>query len=501
MNKRFQSACGSFTWRGLFATMVLAIWATGCTTASRYERPEMDLPDTWIHASSTNTAVTDALPLRTWWNAFQDEELTTLLEQGVADNLDLQTAAKRIDEALALRGIAAGARVPTVSGAGTAQFARLSDTEGGAALDSRSSETYRAGFDASWEIDLWGRIQESVLAADAAVAASAEDYRDTMIVLKSEIARQYFVVRELQNRMELLQSNILAQKEIVQVTSNRYAYGLSPELDVHQAELNLTSTQSALPPLQSQLVSAVNRLAVLTGQLPGDVDLSPQATPYNFMPPAELAAGLPADLLRNRPDVRRAEEQLIGQTARLGVARKDLLPRLSLSGTFAVQASDVGDLGGSGSQSYRLGPSIHLPLFQGGRLRSAVAAERARLEQAVLLYRQTILRALEDAENAMAAYRAEQDRLASLRQSVASAERSVDQVFVLYDSGLVPFLNLLDAQRSLVQQHDLLAQSLGQVQRNVVGIYRALGGDWQTEVAGGYEVTEEVHGVEEADHP
>jgi outer membrane protein, multidrug efflux system len=500
MNKRRQSACGSFTWRGLFAMMVLAIWGvTGCTTASRYERPEMELPDTWINASSTDGGVIDALPLRRWWNAFQDEELTALLKKGVTDNLDLQTAAKRIDEALALRGIAAGALLPVVSGTGTAQFARLSDIEGGAALDSRSSETYRAGFDASWEIDLWGRIGESVLAADAAVAASAEDYRDTLIVLKSEIAHQYFVVRELHHRTDLLHSNILAQKEIVQVTRNRYAYGLSPELDVHQAELNLASTQSALPPLQSQLVNAVNSLAVLTGQLPGAVDLSPKATPSNFMPSAELDTGLPADLLRNRPDVRRAEKQLIGQTARLGVARKDLLPRLSLSGTFATQASDIGDLGSSGSQSYRFGPSIHVPLFQGGRLRSAVAAEQARLDQSVLQYRQTILRALEEVENAMATYHAERNRLALLRQSVASAERSVDQVFVLYDSGLVPFLNVLDAQRSLVQQHDLLAQSMGQVQRNVVSIYRALGGDWQSAMAENV-IAEEVHGVE-ADRP
>ncbi len=462
---------------GIALSVSMLAW-TGCQTASRYERPDLDMPDTWQDVESPQQLDDGGQSLQVWWNQFGDADLSALIDRALSDSLTLQTAALRIEEAMALRGVAAGERVPGLNGSGAAQTARLSDAEGGALRDSRSVESYRVGLDASWELDLWGRIGQSVRAADAAVGVAVEDYRDALVILAGEVAHQYFVVRELQQRMVFLSANIAAQEDTLRMTQGRYDAGLAPALDVHQAELNLTSSQAALLPLRVQLALAFNRLAVLTGQQPGAIELPVREQWEEAVPDFGLAVGVPADLLNNRPDVRRAEQQLLAQTARLGVARTDLLPRISLSGTFALQAEEVGDLGGSGSLSYRLGPTFFWPLFQGGRIRSNIDAVESRVEQAILQYRQVVLTAMEDVESGLVSYQLERDRYALLQRSVAAAERSVEQVQTLYANGLVPFLNVLDAERSLVQQHDQLAQSRGQIYRGIVQVYRALGSGW-----------------------
>ena len=465
----------------LAAIGTVALVLVGCQTSTRYEQPEIGLPDAWQHADSMRQFDDGEQSPQSWWDQFGDPELSALIDSALSDSLTLQTAALRIEEALALRGVAAGERLPGLDGNAAAQAARLSDSEGGALRESRAVESYRVGLDASWEVDLWGRIRQSVRAADAAVGVALEEYRDALVILAAEVARQYFVVRELQQRIVFLYSNIETQEETLRTTQGRYDNGLAPALDVHQAELNLTSSQSAVAPLQSQLALALNRLAVLTGQTPGAVELPAREQWTETVPDFGLTAGVPADLLHQRPDLRRAEQQLVAQTARLGVARTDLLPRISLSGTFALQAEAMGDLGTSGSLSYRLGPTFFWPLFQGGRIRSNIDAVESRVEQAVLQYRQAVLTALEEVENAWVGYQLERDRYALLQRSVAAAEHSVEQVHTLYENGLVPFLNVLDAERSLVQQHDQLAQSRGNIYRGLVQLYRSLGRGWPRE--------------------
>jgi len=466
-------------WAGRLCGLAMgSLILAGCQTVSRYERPETNVPEAWLDAENMQAREDDGRLLRDWWSQFADPDLSELVERALSDSLTLQATALRIEEAMALRGVAAGERAPSLNGTGAAQAARLSDAEGGALRDSRSVEIYRVGLDASWELDLWGRIRQSVRAADAAVGVAVEEFRDARLMLVAEVARQYFVVRELQQRMAFLQENVVAQEQTLHMTQGRYDSGLAPALDVHQAELNVTRTQASLMPLRAQVALALHRLAVLTGQHPGSVTLSARERVDEALPDFGLSAGVPADLLNQRPDVRRAEHQLMAQAARLGVARTDLLPRISLSGTFALQAEDVGDLGSSGSMSYRLGPAFSWPLFQGGRIRSNIDAVESRLEQAVLQYRQIVLTALEEVESAWVSYQLERDRYALILRSVAAAERSVEQVHTLYENGLVPFLNVLDAERSLVEQHDLLAQSRGQIFRGMVQIYRALGAGW-----------------------
>lgn len=463
--------------------LVAILLLTGCQTASRYERPEVELPDAWHASDQMEHDKLAANALRDWWQQFDDPELTALIDRALADSLTLQTAALRIEEAMALRGVATGERWPSATGSGAVQSAHSSDAEGGAMRDSRSAEIYRVGLDASWELDLWGRIRQSVRAADAALGVAVEDYHDALVILVGEVARQYFVVRELHQRINFLAQNIEAQSSTLRMTQGRYENGLAPLLDVHQAEVNLNNSMASMAPLRSQLTLALNRLAVLTGQLPGAVELAILEEWDDAIPDFGLSRGVPADILHARPDVRRAEQQLMAQTARLGVARTDLLPRISLSGTFALQAEEIGDLGSTGSLSYRLGPTFVWPLFQGGRIRSNIDAVESRVEQAILQYRQTVLTALEDVEGAWVSYQMERDRYELLLRSVAAAERSVDQVQNLYENGLVPFLNVLDAERILVAQHDQLAQSRGQIYRGIVQVHRALGRGWPQEEA------------------
>jgi len=463
-----------FQW---ISCLMLLGMLSGCMSGPDYKRPDAPVPEKWQQQTQeeTSDAPTD---ISEWWTLFGDDVLTDLIEQASRENLDLKTAFSRIEEAVAVRGIARGEYFPTIDGVGGAGATRISDVNGGNTLDNRSPDLFTVGLDASWEIDFWGRIRRSVQSADASLQASIEDYRDFMTILYAQVANSYLTMREYQMRIMYLKDNIKKQADTQKLTQGRYDAGLVPALDVHQAELNLSRTESSLPTMQQQLSAEMHRLAVLLGQSPGE--LIDRLEKYEKVPNPDFDAfvGLPADLLRQRPDVRRAEQELIAQNARIGVAKADLLPRISLSGSFALEANESGQLSDSGSQTYRFGPTFRWALFQGGRIRSNIQAEEARTEQAMLQYQQTVLLALEDVENAFVGFHQEKDRLKFIQQSVVSAEKSVSQVRTLYENGLVNFLNVLDAERSLAEQHDFLAQSAGQLSRNIVSIYRSLGGGW-----------------------
>lgn len=463
---------------GLCAIPLVGFLVAGCMSGPDYERPHTPVPVAWHQQAPAPADGLDPVALTEWWSVFNDEVFAGLIAQASSDNLDLKTAFMRIEEANAVRGILRGEFAPFIDGAGGAATTRLSDISGGNQVPERTREVYSVGLDASWEIDVWGRIRRSVESADASLQATIEDYRDTLIILHAQIADTYLSIRETQMRMRLLQENIRNQESTRSLTRGRYEAGLVPELDVHQAELNLSRTASALPALRQQLALSMHRLAVLTGRAPGDLTVALDAPEEVPLPAFTVLAGIPADLLRQRPDVRSAEQQLIARTARIGVARAELLPRISLSGSFALESDDAGNLGESESRAYAFGPSFRWALFQGGRLRSNIRAEEARTEQAVLQYQQAVLLAVEDVENAFVSFREEQDRLAYIERSVDAAKKSVDQVRSLYENGLVNFLNVLDAERSLAEQQDLLAQSTGQLSRNIVGVYRSLGGGW-----------------------
>ena len=325
---------------------------------------------------------------------------------------------------------------------------------------------------------MFGRIRRQVEAATAELEASVEDYRDVLVTLYAEVARNYVNVRAFQSRIAFAESNAEAQRGSVGLTQDRFDAGLTSRLDVRQAESNLASTEAQIPLLTQGLVQSLNRLAVLLGKQPGTLADRLSASAPIPVAPDSLTVGIPADLLRRRPDIRRAERLLAAQNARIGVAVAELYPSFSLFGSLSVEATDSGDLFDSGSIGWSLVPSIRWNIFQGGKIRQAIRAEEARTQQALLAYEQTVLVALEDVENAFVAYEQERIRSARLQEAVTASELAVDLVRTQYLSGLTNFQNYLDSQRSLFRQQDELAESQGQVIQNLIFLNKALGGGW-----------------------
>ncbi len=462
-------------------TVAVSLVLTGCTVGPDYVEPELAVPDVW-HAAAVEGLGTGDANLQTWWTGLGDPTLEDLVRRAEAANLELRLAMARIREARARLGVASGQRLPDLDASGSASVQQQSDegllrplaqlSPGG--FD--STELYDVGFDASWELDVFGRIRRSVESADAAYQASVEDYRDVLVTLFAEVARTYVDVREFQDRITYAEANAAAQRASLGLTTDRYDAGATSEIDVRQAESNLKTTEAAIPTLEIALHFALNRLAVLLGEPPGalhDELMAPGAIPQ---PTATLVAGVPAELMRQRPDLRGAERRLAAQTARIGVTKADLYPRFSLSGFFAVQATDVSNLGDGTTWGVSL--PFRWNLFDGGRIRSAVQVEEARTEQALVAYERSLLFALEEVENSLTSYALELHRRDRLGEAVAATQRTVELADIQYRAGLTDFRTVLEAQRSLAIQQDSLASSEGQLVRNLISLYKALGGGW-----------------------
>jgi outer membrane protein, multidrug efflux system len=469
--------------RGLRAVVVAGCLA-GCAVGPDYVPPRTELPDLWEQELSRGL-VEGKADLRTWWTALDDPELDRLIARATEGNLDLRQAVARIREARANLGVASGELLPEVDAIGSIERSRISNKVAAqvAPPQSRTDTFYSVGLDATWEIDFWGRIRRNVESADASIGASIEDYRDTLVVLYGDVARNYVEMRTLQARIESALDNVRAQRSALQLTMDRNRAGLAPDLDVRQAELNLATTEAFVPTLRSALAQTINRLAVLLGEYPSDLqEQFAQSTAPIPEPPEEVLVSLPAELLRQRPDIRSAERQLAAQTAQIGVATAELYPQFTLSGTFAFESFSFDNWIEKQARSFSFGPAFRWNIFDAGRIRSNIAVQDALTEQALVAYEQTVLAAVEDVENAIAAYVQERDRLESLQRSVVAARASVGLVETLYRTGLTDFQNVLDTQRSQFQQEDSLAASEGVVTQNLIQIYRALGGGWAPEV-------------------
>ena len=470
---------------GLAVGLVLLVagWgSTGCVTAGPdYVRPASPLrgsaptPEDWREDARSGLHTGEARVER-WWEAFDDPTLTRLIEQAREANPDVRLAVARVLESRSAVGVAAGARLPVVDAATSASVARSSSAAVPAGADPAIATLASVGADASWEVDLFGRVTRNVEAALAEYDASVEDFRDVLVSLSAAVALNYIDARTLQERLDVTRGNILAQEESLQLTRDRFAAGLTSALDVAQAESNLFDTQSRIPALERALAAAIHRIAILLGAAPGalgDDLLAGGAIPA---PPESTTVGIPADLVRQRPDIRRAERRLAAQTARIGVAAADLYPRLTLGGSFSFDAGNIGETTGSG---WNILPGLRWNLFDRGRIRSRIEVEEARAAQALVEYERTMLGALEEVENAMVAYGREQERLARLQQAVAASRRAVTLVRTQYLAGLTDFQNVLDSQRTLLALDDDLADASGAVVQHLVRLYSALGGGWE----------------------
>lgn len=463
---------------GLVVLLVLVVGITACKVGPNYEMPVVEVHDMWRDAA-VKGVIEGKAPLHEWWKTFDDPVLVDLIERAQSANLDLTQAVSRIREARAIRRIAGGDRVPDLRVGGEAGRQQISDNLAPALGPLDATSLYTLSFDSVWELDFWGRIRRQIESADAAYRASIEDYRDVLVTLFAEVAREYFDVRALQLRIQYAEENIKTQQDTLQLTRDRFNAGLVSALDIAQAESNLANTEANVPTFEAALQAALNRLAVLLGEQPGDLHDDLQEKKPIPSPPDDVAMGLPADLLRQRPDVRRAERQLASQTALIGVAVADLYPRFTLSGFLGLQSSSGGDFVSSDSVTWGINLPFVWNLFAGGKLRGRIELEKARTEQLVSFYEQTILIALEDVETALAFYEQEKERRVRLLRSVDATARSVELVQTQYLAGLTDFQNVLDTERSLTARQDELAESEGLVVKSLASLYKALGGGWK----------------------
>lgn len=466
----------------LMSTSLAVGLLAACTTVGPdYEQPAVEMPDSW-HVAAVDGLEDGRADLQTWWRVFDDPLLDELVLRSAGGNLDLRGAMWRVKEARALRGVVAGSQKPQVDFSGDAARSQPSDNgilgsiapPGG--FD--AGNLFSTGFGAIWEIDVFGRIRRQVEAADATTQAIVESYRDVLVSLYAETALAYVNVRTSQERLRIAHANVEGQENTLKLTEDRFAAGLVSALDVAQAESNLANTYSLIPVIERDLDRAMNRLAVLLGEQPGELHAELSTAAPIPTEPAEVTTGLPVELLRQRPDVRQAERELAAQTARIGVATADLYPTFGLSGFFGVEATSGGDLLDGDSVNWSVGLPIRWNIFSGSRIRSQIRAEEARTQQLLANYEQTVLTALEESENAIVAYEKEVQRRERLHQSVDATQRSLSLVLTQYTAGLTDFQNVLDTQRSLLTREDELAVAEGVVISNLVQLYRALGGGW-----------------------
>lgn len=451
---------------------------TGCAAKVNYTppaSPQMKQAERWNTplAGGATAKSSDDQALSRWWASLGDPVLESLEERAVKGNLDLRRAEAALRQARAQRNAVRTERTPTVTASGGAVGSRTSTRSGG-----QLGQSYSAGLDASWEPDFFGRIRNTIEASEADLGAAREDLRDVLVSLTAEVALNYVDVRSYQAQLAITRANLAAQQETYELTRAKFQSGLATQLDAEQARLTVESTRAGIPTLETNLQAALNNIAVLLGERPGALDA--ELAPVKPVPviPAEIAVGVPADLLRRRPDIRGAERQVAAQTARLGAAKADLKPAFALTGALTLGASNVLNLFTPASLAGNLAGSVQYTVFNRKKLREQVNVQDAALEQNVAAYESAVLVALQDVEDALVAFSKEQERRKSLAEAAASAERAAAMSRTLYTAGLKDFLTVLDAQRSLLSLQNQLAQSDATITANLIRLYKALGGGW-----------------------
>lgn len=460
----------------------LAAMLSGCTVGPQYRPPTPVVPTTWNAAPESRANMQAAVPTA-WWRTFHDALLAALIERAVAANLDLRIAAARVREARALRGVSAAGQRPTVDAASTYTHSLQSanGTPQGLQQHQSHNDLFQIGFDARWEVDFFGGIRRAVEAADADVDVAVAERQATVVTLLGEMGRNYMELRGAQAQLAITRDNLIAQQDTADLTRVRFQAGLSSALNAAQAEAQVATTLSQLPVQERTIRQSIHRLSVLLGEPPATLEATLWPSAALPVGTFDLAVGLPAHLLQRRPDIRQAERALAAATARIGVATAELYPRLSLSGMLGHQSLHISDLLSGTSRFWSLGPALHWPVLDAGRIRANIQVHDARQEQAMLHYEQTVLTALEEVENALVAYSQEHARRQALHAAVEANTRALALATEWYRRGLGDFLNVLEAQRSLLNSQSQLVQSTAALAAHVVALYKALGGGWDIE--------------------
>ena len=453
----------------------------GCAVGPNYHPPQTKAPANWSEAQSGG-ATNAPVQFTDWWKTFHDPELDSLIERAVKANYDLRIAEAQLLQARALRSGVAWEFTPTFNGSTSFRDRQLSKNAQSFVGSGQKLQThlYDAGFDASWEIDIFGGLRRQLQQANA-LYASVEDHRRAVLVsVLAEVARNYVDVRGLQQRVDINRRNIIAQQESTEIVRARFNAGLTSELDVKQAEVLLATTRAQSPTLETALKQTVHQLSVLIGREPGALlDELATTAPVPSLPP-EVPVGLPSELLRRRPDVRAAEHDLAAATANIGVQTAELFPKFYLLGAAGYSTISASSWISPGSQYWAAGPTMTWRILDFGRIRAQIKAADAQTKQALAVYEKTVIIAFQDVENALVAYGNEQVRYRALADAVAANRRAMELANELYTKGLGDYLNVLVTQRALFSVEDQLADSQRTVTANLVALYKALGGGWET---------------------
>jgi NodT family efflux transporter outer membrane factor (OMF) lipoprotein len=457
----------------------LALAMSGCAVGPNFMPPEASVQDNWIEKGDKR--VSNKEIKSNWWRAFKDPTLDRLVELAAEQNLPVQIAGLRILEARAQLGIAVGQLFPQEQeGSGAGIWNKISERAANKAkLDKHAFADYSIGFDATWEIDFWGRYRRNLEAADATMSRTIADYDAALVALTAEVARTYTTIRTFETLLGIAQENVRLQREGLQIAEARFHAGATSELDVAQQRALLENTLASIPDLQTSLQRAKNALSVLLGQPPGGIDKllrGPQRIPSAS---ARVSVGLPAELLRRRPDVRAAEMNAAAESARIGVAEADLYPRFFLFGDIGVQASDLGKVFSPGSLFLAAGPSFRWSILNYGRIANNIRAQDARLQQALVNYEDVVIKAARETEDALIGFLKSQQRAGNLQKSVQAAQRAVELSFIQYREGAENFQRVLDAQTRLLDERNSLATTRSDIATNLIALYKALGGGWE----------------------
>jgi NodT family efflux transporter outer membrane factor (OMF) lipoprotein len=496
--------------RALLPALVSGAVLAGCTLGPNFEPPRVAAPADFARAKPVQaqapSSPVEATLAPDWWALLDDPKLVELESRLATDNLDVQAASARLVQSRAGLRIVGAEQFPMLGSAASYNREQASTngivsllgvTPAAAQPQSAGGESafgvgslpgssgapaynlWQYGFDASWELDLWGRVRRSVEAAKATTQASAEDRRAVLISAQAELARDYIDLRATQTLLEITEKNLSLARGIVKLTQLRLAKGVTTNLDVANASAQVASIEARLPPLQTRRDALVNAISLLLGQGPGALEQALSGAAAIPSLPAQVPVGFPSELVRRRPDIRRSEAQLHSATAEIGVAQADFYPQITLNGSLGFQSLQLASLGDWASHQFVVGPSISMPIFQGGRLKGTLELRKAQQQEAAIVFQHTVLQAWHEVDDALSAYSAEQHRRDLLTQVVHEDNVALAVAQQRYREGAVDFLNVLSVQRDLLNAESDLAQSRATAADNLVTLYKALGGGWE----------------------
>jgi NodT family efflux transporter outer membrane factor (OMF) lipoprotein len=465
---------------------MLGIGLGGCTVGPDFQSPGMkDEPRrSALNDSSVPSRTVEAAVDITWWKSFRDLQLSSLVERLVAQNLDLETAAERVIQSIAQRRVAVSQGLPHIEGQSSSTYNRQSENgtlsllvpAPGAPLD---FGLFRDGLTSSWQLDLFGRVRRAVEAADAVTLAAVENRHGVALAAVAELAQSYMLLRGIQNRLEIAKRNLRLAEENVELVNKRFADGVATTLDMAQARAQQATIAATLPPLRTQEAELINVIGLLLGYAPRALEA--ELRRFRMVPrvPRKVSVGLPGSLVRRRPDVREAEARLHEATALTGVAVANFYPDVTLNGNAGVESLHLTNLFSPGSTAFAVGPSVSIPIFEGGRLRGTLELRESQQREAAVFFQKTVLRAWKEVDDAMTAYREAQLRRADVARSVTENQAALRAARQRYQEGAIDFLNVITAQAQLLQSENDLADSDTQIATLLVNLYRALGGGWQ----------------------